>query len=1146
MGKHCLISLDESLISILDELQISYWDAMIGISGYYYVECADIPFIDSILSSDIISSFSLKFSSSLKFSLSEKMNYESNSSTKVFYDDIDGFSTERIPTSLSPLSDQWHLDETDCQSIHINVTPMWDGGITGKDVVVVITDQGFDIDHPSLENRWISDWFLSSNYRLFPDFTDTEPLPSSYLETHATECAGIIASSSQSTIETNDSSTSSSSTISTSSTPYNIQIRSAQTLSDDFARLHLLDDDLPSCGYGIAPEVSLAGRNFLSTLPLLTSTQYVSVYLHASVGQCEHVNVFSHSWGSFPDFTDTEPLPSSYLETHATECAGIIASSSQSTIETNDSSTSSSSTISTSSTPYNIQIRSAQTLSDDFARLHLLDDDLPSCGYGIAPEVSLAGRNFLSTLPLLTSTQYVSVPDFTDTEPLPSSYLETHATECAGIIASSSQSTIETNDSSTSSSSTISTSSTPYNIQIRSAQTLSDDFARLHLLDDDLPSCGYGIAPEVSLAGRNFLSTLPLLTSTQYVSVYLHASVGQCEHVNVFSHSWGSLFVQDQMYPRSSLTSLSSILSSSCPHTFFFIASGNDKQIGGDSNLQSERGAYIYKIGGVGPSGRMTNYSNGGSDLLISAPTMGYTYTTLDDCSSILGIFTSITRPSLDGSAQCTSNFSGTSASTPMVSGVAAALIQMMSDWEDEEDGNWGRSDIIMWLITGAIGWGKRPFTQTLISDDSNDTSTQTIATSFSHLYISAASPLLSEQWSLTGAGLFHSTNYGFGILNAGYSYNIGKSLLDSSNFSSFSSSISSYSIDIPLSTGQYIETPGQCFLFDIGSGASHKYNGDSYQSGVADMYIEHISVGITIGTSSISINDGNIQIVLVSPSNVTSILLPYRSDNSQNQLSSKSHMFSTIRHYGEHLSGRWRVCIETDSSSSSLSSFALVDEIHFEAKGRPLLNSNRFITPSLGSTFSINSSIGVVMSIEDVFCSDVSLAVTSSSEISVYIVPNHVANHKYFNNPQQDPSSILVHNHVDLSSLRIEYPSSQCLSWLDTDSDARWMLSDTGNEGSLFPNIICFPIPSVPNFKEQWGDEEIDSDEESQYFGSIFRVAVIFHDNNTISHSDPLVSIPSNADSYEGIVSSLDIPNLLEPTVNSIFGCSSISTPCH
>ncbi|KAG2200660.1 hypothetical protein INT47_005816 [Mucor saturninus] len=85
------------------------------------------------------------------------------------------------------LEKQWHLINQVNVGNDINVTGVWQQGITGKGVTVVILDDGLDYKSRDLKDNF----FAEGSY----DFNDHEDLPTPKLwdDSHGTRCAGQIA-----------------------------------------------------------------------------------------------------------------------------------------------------------------------------------------------------------------------------------------------------------------------------------------------------------------------------------------------------------------------------------------------------------------------------------------------------------------------------------------------------------------------------------------------------------------------------------------------------------------------------------------------------------------------------------------------------------------------------------------------------------------------------------------------------------------------------------------------------------------------------------------------------------------------------------------------------------------------------------------
>ncbi|KAK1236417.1 pheromone processing endoprotease [Marasmius sp. AFHP31] len=83
--------------------------------------------------------------------------------------------------------EQWHLVNDEFPEHMMNVTPVWDMGITGKGVLSSLVDDGLDYEHSDLKDN-----FDAANSYDFNDHTDL-PTPKLFDDHHGTRCAGQVA-----------------------------------------------------------------------------------------------------------------------------------------------------------------------------------------------------------------------------------------------------------------------------------------------------------------------------------------------------------------------------------------------------------------------------------------------------------------------------------------------------------------------------------------------------------------------------------------------------------------------------------------------------------------------------------------------------------------------------------------------------------------------------------------------------------------------------------------------------------------------------------------------------------------------------------------------------------------------------------------
>ncbi|KAI7882315.1 serine endoprotease Kex1 [Mucor mucedo] len=103
--------------------------------------------------------------------------------------DTDGYA--RIKTILNitdpGFDQQWHLLNRNEMGHDVNVTGVWSQGITGKNVIVAILDDGLDMDHPDLHDNYFAEGSYDFNNHV------KDPRPRLQDDTHGTRCAGEIA-----------------------------------------------------------------------------------------------------------------------------------------------------------------------------------------------------------------------------------------------------------------------------------------------------------------------------------------------------------------------------------------------------------------------------------------------------------------------------------------------------------------------------------------------------------------------------------------------------------------------------------------------------------------------------------------------------------------------------------------------------------------------------------------------------------------------------------------------------------------------------------------------------------------------------------------------------------------------------------------
>lgn len=82
---------------------------------------------------------------------------------------------------------QWHLVNNKDIGSDLNVTGVWEEGITGKGIIISFIDDGLEYEHPDLKDNF----WLEGSY----DYNDHQklPTPKNWDDKHGTRCAGEVA-----------------------------------------------------------------------------------------------------------------------------------------------------------------------------------------------------------------------------------------------------------------------------------------------------------------------------------------------------------------------------------------------------------------------------------------------------------------------------------------------------------------------------------------------------------------------------------------------------------------------------------------------------------------------------------------------------------------------------------------------------------------------------------------------------------------------------------------------------------------------------------------------------------------------------------------------------------------------------------------
>lgn len=253
----------------------------------------------------------------------------------------------------------------------------------------------------------------------------------------------------------------------------------------------------------------------------------------------------------------------------------------------------------------------------------------------------------------------------------------------------------------------------------------------------DNGKCSAGIAYNAELASVRMLSyssgTGPLIGYDGSVSSSFSHRV---DEIDVFNNSWGwnPILSFNNELPLSGKALEYGIKNGRGGRgSIYVFAAGNNnaRSTNHDPNASTR---YTIVVGGSGNTGQVVWYSTRGPGVFVSAPTMGGAYGGYDngiyttDMTGDFGYSYGSDTNVAGGDLDCTSEFGGTSAASPIVSGVVALMLEANPNltWRDVKHILAETSDKIDLGATGA------------------------------------------EKWQTNDAGLQFSHAYGFGRVNAG------------------------------------------------------------------------------------------------------------------------------------------------------------------------------------------------------------------------------------------------------------------------------------------------------------------------------------------------------------------------------------------
>jgi len=375
----------------------------------------------------------------------------------------------------------------------------------------------------------------------------------------------------------------------------------------------------------------------------------------------------------------------------------------------------------------------------------------------------------------------------------------------------------------------------------------SDDDGRRRHLEDADSSCPFLSDPDdspCSAVNCSDWSTMPNIACDVAISAYCEddsnfdADADACEdYLDLWSScEYNSLSSNAQSVLRGAVNNGRNGLG-----TIYVFAAGNEYTTGDDVNFEGYLNSrFTITVGAVGHEGYHSSYSSQGAAVHVSAPGGDIEY-----------VHNMVTAFPIASGKSCGDATMGTSFATPVVSGVAALILE----------------------ANPGLGWRD----------------VQGILANTSQMVDSS-----DADWVINSAGFHHSYKYGFGLIDAGAATSLAVDWVNWAKTKSFTKSMyPSETIEDAFSD----DTPGATVTSTVTF------------SDVLD-FVEHAEVYLTC----IHPRRGDLEVVLTSPSGVTSLLAMKRPEDSHDYSSFK---FMTLRNWGEPAEGSWSLSV-TDMNADT------------------------------------------------------------------------------------------------------------------------------------------------------------------------------------------------------------------------------------
>jgi Ca2+-binding RTX toxin-like protein/subtilisin-like proprotein convertase family protein len=379
-------------------------------------------------------------------------------------------------------------------------------------------------------------------------------------------------------------------------------------------------------------------------------------------------------------------------------------------------------------------------------------------------------------------------------------------------------------------------------------------------------------------------------------NAYLFGAMNEQDRFDVTNHSWGwvGAFADNRL--SASWTGFFSGLQDAAQNgraglgTIQMVAAGNDRtgfDNANTSNFTSSR--FVNAIAAIADNGQVSYYSNPGASLLVASPSNGGT----------LGITTTdYTGAPGYGAGDYTSTFGGTSAATPIASGVVGLMLEANPDL--------GYRDVMEILAITARQIGNPA---------------------------AAGAGASLRPWQFNGAsnwnnaGMHFSHDYGFGLIDAFAAVK----LADSWNLQQ------TYANELFVSAS---DTTAGALPDNNATGISRTVSLTPASASTTPLTIEAIEVQIT--WSAAHTYSGDLVIELISPTGTVS----YLHDRAGGAADLGNWIFTSRAHLGELATGNWTVRI-TDRAAGDIGT---ISGITVRAYGSSDVDDNYYYTDEFGA----------------------------------------------------------------------------------------------------------------------------------------------------------------------------------------------------